>query len=49
MILIVNLFLYIASTLNQNDCPVIQVTGETHMFSCYEVGEFVSKLYKYII
>jgi predicted regulator of Ras-like GTPase activity (Roadblock/LC7/MglB family) len=27
-----------ASTLNQTECPVLHITGENHMFSCYDVG-----------
>lgn len=33
---------FIASTLQQIDCPVLHLTGETYMFSLYEVGDFVS-------
>mmetsp|Transcript_26707 Transcript_26707/g.39681 ORF Transcript_26707/g.39681 Transcript_26707/m.39681 type:complete len:154 (+) Transcript_26707:120-581(+) len=34
-----------ASTLDQEDCPVMHLTGETYMFSLYEVGEFLLAFY----
>ena len=36
--------LFLASTLQQIDCPVLHLTGETYMFSLHEVGDFVSYL-----
>lgn len=31
-----------AATLGQMDCPILHITGESHLFSCYDVGESVS-------
>lgn len=31
-----------AATLGQVDCPVLHISGESHLFSCYDVGESVS-------
>mmetsp|Transcript_18915 Transcript_18915/g.19650 ORF Transcript_18915/g.19650 Transcript_18915/m.19650 type:complete len:154 (+) Transcript_18915:65-526(+) len=37
--------LQFASTLQQIDCPVLHLTGETYMFSLYEVGDFLLAFY----
>lgn len=30
-----------AKTLGQLDCPVLHISGESHLFSCYDLGENV--------
>ena len=32
-----------ATTLGQLDCPVLHISGESHLFSCYDLGENVSE------
>ncbi|CAM9332332.1 unnamed protein product [Sphacelaria rigidula] len=27
------------------DCPILHITGESHLFSCYDVGESVLAFY----
>ncbi|CAM9500979.1 unnamed protein product [Phaeothamnion confervicola] len=34
-----------AATLDQNDCPVLHIAGETHLFSCYDLGDSVLAFY----
>lgn len=31
-----------ATTLREADCPMISITGDTHVFSCQELGPYVS-------
>ena len=42
-IIFYSFFSIIAATLNIFDCPIIHLTGETHMLSCYEAGACVRK------
>ena len=37
-----------AATLNQTECPVVHITGESHMFSCYDVGANLLAFYSEI-
>ncbi|CAM9624572.1 unnamed protein product, partial [Ectocarpus sp. 8 AP-2014] len=34
-----------AATLGQLDCPVLHISGESHLFSCYDLGESVLAFY----
>jgi hypothetical protein len=31
-----------ATTLKETDCPLISISGDTHHFSCFEAGPYVS-------
>ncbi|CAM9902419.1 unnamed protein product [Discosporangium mesarthrocarpum] len=37
-----------AATLGQIDCPVLHISGDNHIFSCYEVGDNVLAFYSHM-
>eukprot|EP00752_Nemacystus_decipiens_P003744 g3449.t1 len=37
-----------AKTLGQLDCPVLHISGESHLFSCYDLGESVLAFYSHM-